>query len=146
MAEIEPMLHEHVWDRILQETAQRVDSENPDMPRYERPGAILPMALQSFLVACYSHERIKAQEDRPWAVLTGRMGAELDAVNKHHWLPATVRELSDADLFMALHDELTQHSYDPGVYQAVKGIFTKNDMFSHISHLAPEPEGASQAE
>lgn len=71
----------------------------------------------AFLAECFGDEL--ARTGRVEASLRGRDALEAYLINKHHWLPSTVRALSWEDLRCALHSELQAWRAAPEVLACV---------------------------
>ncbi|WP_017430304.1 ECs1072 family phage-associated protein [Vreelandella jeotgali] len=96
-----------VWKEMLADAQRWVSEQYPALDTQQAAEKTIDTCFPGYLLACFGQE---ARQTRaaPWAPLPGREILELMVMEKYSWTPETARHLSDNDMLLALHKEISR--------------------------------------
>ncbi|MCD1588974.1 hypothetical protein K7H09_23510 [Halomonas sp. IOP_14] len=134
MAEIQQMHYSAEFNRLIGEYKTKLESQNPGVSIDLLAKKVVTAAFKEYLLLCYS-EKVRSERFAPWEPLTDRQGAELAAIEKHHWLPEHVRAMSNDDLLLALNNEIQSFQLSGPALEACSGWLNNHGLNAYIRHL-----------
>ncbi|GGC83869.1 hypothetical protein [Vreelandella lutescens] len=134
MAENQQMHYSAEFNRLIGEYKTKLESQNPGVSIDLLAKKVVAAAFKEYLLLCYS-ETVRSDRVAPWESLTDRQGAELSAIEKHHWLPEQVRSMSNDDLLLALNSEIQSFQLPGPTLEAYSGWLNNHGLNAYIRHF-----------
>ena len=139
MPVIEVMNYRLAWSELIKGAKEEVEASTNETDAYEIAQWVLPLAFKRYLFACYM-DSIRQQYGTPWEPLASRAAAEMMVTHLHKWKPEEVRNLSDQDLMMSLHQELAKFKLTPEAMDVCKAAMRSNELSEYIEHHQPSSD------
>lgn len=134
MAKNQQMQYSAKFNRLIGDYKTKLESKHPSLSIDDLAELVIATAFKEYLLLCYS-EKIRVERFAPWEPLTDRQGAELAAVEKHHWLPEQVRAMSNDDLLFALNSEIQSFQLPGAALEACSSWLNNHGLNAYIRHL-----------
>jgi len=122
-----------VWDDLLKASQRWVSEEYPALDSQQAAEKALGDCFPRFLLACFGQE-VRQTRAAPWTPLAGRRVLELLVMEKYNWTPDTARALSDTDMILALHKELSRFKLSDEALDACRLDITTAGLEGFIEH------------
>lgn len=134
MTKNQQMPYSEEFNRLIGEYKILFEKQNPGVSIEKLGKKVIEAAFKEYLLLCYS-ESVRSERSTPWEPLIDRQGAELIAIERHHWLPEQVRSLSNDDLLLALNKEIQSFQLPSPALDGCSSWLNNFGLNTYIRHI-----------
>lgn len=130
--------YDDIWSELTRSELHRAEID-PDQVSPRQLGRVYTRVFRRYLLACYS-QSLREEWATPWEPLEGFAPAWLSLVQRHHWPLGVVKEYSEEDLALLLHDELADFTLPEDAHRACRMDMEFTDTTHVLAPHVKNPE------